>query len=225
MLGAVIQTPLILFAALLVAIAFGRRLAAGYPEAPPGLAVLHRGEVAFVEAAAEVLFPDGAGLPVVGRDARLSLYVDRHLGVLPPTQRRQIRALFLLFEHLPLVLRAKAPGGRDRFSSQPTASRAELLTRVAEHPDLRVRLLFTALRAVLALGYLGHPANLHALALAPFAIEPAVSEAELLFPRIGALPMSIVQNAADRTDPRALPPLDPRGPRHGAYERAARGRR
>ena len=225
MLAGVFQAPLLFAAALVVAVLFGRRFGAGYADPPVGLAVLHRGEVAFVEAATEVLFPDGAGLPVVGRDAGLALYVDRHLGALPPTQRLQIRALFLLFEHLPLVLPARAPGGRDRFSSQPPASRIAVLERVARHSDLRIRLLFTALRAVLALGYLGHPANLHALGLAPFAIEPAVSDAELLFPRIGALPMAIGFVPADRTDATARPPLDPEGPRHGAYERAARARR
>lgn len=223
MLESVLHSLLVVVAAGIVAVALFRRVAGGYPEPPSGLAVLHRGEVAFIEAAAEVLFPDGGRLPVSGLDARLALYVDRHLSVLPRIQRLQIRALLLLFEHVPAVIAAAAPGGRGRFSSLPAASRSEVLERIADHRDLRVRILFTALRAVLALGYLGHPANLRALGLAPFEIEPAVSDAELLFPRVGALPMSIRSSEADRTGPRS--PLDPQGPRHRAYLGSSRDAR
>lgn len=225
MLGSVFTAFLATIAALVLAIAFQRRAFAGYPEPPSGLAVLHRGEVAFIQAAAEVLFPAGAGLPVIGIDAHLPLYVDRHLSALPPAQRLQIRALLTLFEHLTLVLPADIPGGRDRFSSLPTASRVAVLERIANHPKLPVRILFTALRAVLALGYLGHPANLRELALAPFEIEQAVSDAELLFPRVGALPLSIRFGLADRTDPTQRTPLDPHGPRHPAYLRSSRDSR
>lgn len=217
MLEPVFTGLLVISAATVVAVASQRRFVAGYPAPPPGLAILHRGEAAFIQAAAEVLFPDDASLPVVGADAQLPLYVDRHLAALPPTQRLQIRALLLLFEHLSLVWPAREPGGRDRFSSLPATARLGVLERVADHRDSRVRLLFTALRAIVALGYLGHPANLAALALAPFEIEPGVSDAELLFARIGALPMSIRYEEADRTDPAVLGPLDPRGPRHRAY--------
>ena len=225
MLGPVFNDFLALSALLVLAIAVQRRFAAGYAPAPSGLAVLHRGEAAFIQAAAEVLFPDGAGLPVIGVDAHLPLYVDHHLSALPLAQRLQIRALLLAFEHLSLVLPAPAPGGRDRFSSLGPASRIAVLERVASHPDPSVRILFTALRAVLAIGYLGHPANLRELGLAPFEIEPAVSDAELLFPRVGALPMSIRFEDADRTDPVALGPLDPHGPRHRAYQRSSRDSR
>ena len=225
MLGPVFNDFLALSAVFVLAIAVQRRFAAGYAQAPSGLAVLHRGEAAFIQAAAEVLFPDGAGLPVIGVDAHLPLYVDHHLSALPVAQRLQIRALLLAFEHLSLVLPAPAPGGRDRFSSLGPASRIAVLERVASHPDPSIRILFTALRAVLAIGYLGHPANLRELGLAPFEIEPAVSDAELLFPRIGALPMSIRFEDADRTDPVALGPLDPHGPRHRAYQLSSRDSR
>ena len=220
MLGSVFTGLLVIGAALVLAVASHRRFLAGYPPPPSGLAVLHRGEAAFLRSAAEVLFPEGASLPVVGVDAQLPLYVDRHLASLPRAQRVQIRALLLLFEHLSLVLPAGRPGGRDRFSSLSAAARVDLLERVAGHRDHRVRLLFTALRAIAALGYLGHPANLQALSLAPFEIESGVSDAELLFPRIGALPMSIRYGEADRTDPVALGPLDPHGPARGAGLRA-----
>jgi hypothetical protein len=200
-------------------------LVAGYPPAPPGLAVLYRGEAAFVEAAAEVLFPGGAGLPVAGIDAHLPHYVDRHLVALPRAKRAQIRGLFLLLEHVSLVVPGNEPGGRRRFSTLTAASRVSILERLASHPRFPVRTLFLALRAVLVLGYLGHPANLRDLGVAPFEIEPAVSDAELLFPRIGGLPSSIVFTLADRTDPVALGPLDPHGPRHRAYARSSRDSR
>ncbi len=225
MLHPVLTLFLAISVVLVLAIALQRRFTAGYAEAPAGLAVLHKGDVAFIQAAAEVLFPDGAGLPVIGVDAHLPLYVDHHLSALPVAQRLQIRALLLAFEHLSLFLPAPAPGGRDRFSRLGPASRIAVLERVGSHWEPRVRILFTALRAVLAIGYLGHPANLRELGLAPFEIEPAVSDAELLFPRIGALPMSIRFEAGDRTDPVALGPLDPRGPRHRAYQRSSRDSR
>jgi hypothetical protein len=202
-----------------------RRMIAGYPPAPPGLAVLHRGEARFVDAAAEVLFPGGAGLSVAGIDAHLPLYVDRHLAALPRSKRWQIRALFALCEHVTLVFPGNEPGGRRRFSTLSVASRASVLTRLSTHPRAPVRTVFMALRAVLVLGYLGHPANLRDLGLAPFEIEPAVSDAELLFPRIGGLVASIRYTADDRVDPTTRGPLDPHGPRHRAYVRSSRDSR
>jgi hypothetical protein len=202
-----------------------RRFVASYPPAPPGLAVLHRGEAVFVESAAEVLFPGGAGLSVAGVDARLPHYVDRHLAALPRGKRMQIRALLGVFEHLTLILPGDGPGGRRRFSKLSAASRSSVLARLSNHSNELVRTLFMALRAVLVLGYLGHPANLRDLGVAPFEIEPGVSDAELLFPRIGGLVSSIGFTEEDRTDPAALGPLDPHGPRHRAYARPSRDSR
>jgi len=120
------------------------------------------------------------------------------------------------------VLPGDEPGGHARFSSLTAASRVSVLQRLAHHPSSLFRLLFTALRAVFVLGYLGHPANLHGLGLSPFEIEAAVSDAELLFPRIGALPSSISFEIGDRTDPNSQAPLEPHGKRHRAYARAGR---
>jgi hypothetical protein len=202
-----------------------RRCVWGYPPAPPGLAVLHRGEAAFVQAAAEVLFPGGAGLPVAGVDAHLPHYLDRHLAALPRLQRLQIRALLMAMEHITLILPGDEPGGRRRFSRLSAASRVAILERLSKHPRPLFRLLFSALRAVLVLGFLGHPANLCELGLAPFDIQPGVSDAELLFPRVGGLVSSIRLTEADRTDPVRLGPLDPHGPRHRAYARSSRDSR
>jgi hypothetical protein len=210
---------------LTLAVLIFRRFVSGYPPAPPGLALLHRGEATFVDAAAEVLFPGGAGLPVAGIDARLPHYVDRHLAALPRSKRGQIRALFLLLEHLTLFVPGNEPGGRRRFSTLSVASRASILDRLAKHRSRLVRTLFIALRAVLVLGYLGHPANLRDLGVAPFEIGPAVSDAELLFPRVGGLVSSVAYTLDDRTDATSSPPLDPHGPRHRAYARSSRDSR
>jgi hypothetical protein len=209
-----------LLAALIVVVY--RRAYAGYRAVPPGLAKLHRGEAAFVEAVGEVLFPSGAGLAISGADAQLPHYIDRHLAALPRLKRFQIRVLFAVFEQVTLVVPGDEPGGRARFSSLTAASRVSVLERMATHPNGIFRLLFTALRAIFVLGYLGHPANLHGLGLSPFEIDPAVSDAELLFPRIGGLMSSIAFEAPDRTDPTALAPLEPHGQRHRAYARAGR---
>ena len=198
-----------------------RRGFAGYRPAPEGLAQLHRSEAAFVESVAEVLFPSRMGLALAGIDAGLTQSIDRHLDALPRSKRLQIRALFLLIEHLTLLLPGDEPGGRARFSSLTAASRISILERLAHHPRPLFRLLLTALRSIFVLGYVGHPANLHRLGLAPFELQAAVSDAELLFPRIGGLPSSIVFADADRTDPEQASPLDPHGQRHRAYARAA----
>ncbi len=215
-------TAFISFAVLFL---FYRRFVSGYGPAPIGLGVLHRGEAAFIDSAAEVLFPGGVGLSVAGVDARLPNYIDRHLSALPRAKRLQIRALFLVFEHLPLIFPGNEPGGRRRFSSLSAASRVSILERLEGHSNQLVRLLLTALRAVLVLGYLGHPANLRDLGVAPFEITPGVSDAELLFPRIGGLVSSIGFEPSDRTDPAGLGPLDPQGPRHRAYARSSRDSR
>ena len=208
-----------------VSLLFYRRFVLGYGPAPSGLGVLHRGEAVFIESAAEVFFPGGAGLPVAGVDAHLPHYVDRHLLALPRLQRLQIRALFVVCEHLTLVFPGAEPGGRRRFSSLSAASRVSILDRIGNHGHDLIRVLFMALRAVLVLGYLGHPANLRYLGLAPFEIEKGVSDAELLFPRIGGLVSSIAFEMSDLTDPCVLGPLEQDGPRHRAYVRSSRDSR
>lgn len=206
-----------------------RRFVAGYPEAPAGLAVLHRGEAAFVQAAAEVIFPSAPGLAVSGADAQLPHSVDRQLATLPRIQALQIRALLHAFEQLPLLVPGDAPGARRRFSSHRPASRLAILERVSKHRSRALRMLLLALRSVLVLGYLGHPANLGGLGIAPFEIAPVVSDAERLFPRIGGLPSSISALAPVASeapaDAQALGPLDPDGPRHRAYAAAMRDAR
>lgn len=214
-----------LFVALVIAVAgvaLARRVAYGYAPAPAGCVVLHAGEAAFVAAVGDVLFPARGPMALAGREARLPQSVDRHLAALPTDKRLQIRLLFAALEHGTLFFPGREPGGRRRFSSLSPASRVDLLERWAQHRFSVLRLLFTALRSVFVLAYLGHPANLQGLGLAPFAIEPAVTDAELLFPRVGAPRASNGLGVEDRTPAEARTPLDPSGPRHPAYARAGR---
>ena len=215
-----------LLVVLLIAVAgvaLARRVSSGYAPAPEGLAVLHAGEAAFVDAVGEVLFPARGAMALAGREAWLPHSIDRHLAALPGDKRFQIRLLFGAAEHGTLLFPGSEPGGRRRFSSLSAASRVDLLERWSQHRFGVLRLLFTALRSVFVLAYLGHPANLQGLGLAPFAIEPGITDAELLFPRVGALRASNTFTPDDRTPASARTPLDPTGPRHPAYERVARG--
>jgi len=79
------------------------------------------------------------------------------------------------------------------------------------------RLVFTALRAVLTMGYLGHPRALRHLRLAPLDFETPVVEADLLYPRVGAPRSSIALGPADLRSGEPAGPLDPAGPLHPDY--------
>lgn len=219
----------LLLVVLVIAAAVGiyarSRLVAGRAGKAPGFAHLRRDEAAFVESVAEVLFPAGGRMAVSGRDALLPQSIDRYLTALPRAKRIQIRLLFNVVDRWTLLFPGNEPGGRQRFSSRSAAARVDVLEQLANHPQGLIRLLFTALRSVFVLAYLGHPGNLYGLGLAPFEMRPVVSDCELLFPRVGALPGSIPHGPEDRTDRSRLAPLDPSGPRHRAYARAARAGR
>jgi hypothetical protein len=69
------------------------------------------------------------------------------------------------------------------------------------------RMAFTALKAVLIMGYVGRDENLRALGLEPFAIEPVVCEADLLYPPIGSPRSAIRLTRADLSDRSPRAPL------------------
>ena len=84
------------------------------------------------------------------------------------------------------------------------------------------RLAFTALRAVLAMGYLGNPVSMRALGLAPYDLPTPICEADLLYPRIGEHPRTIAFTEADLTPPSDGTPIALDGPLHPAYAEARR---
>lgn len=201
----------LLVVSIVLVLFLARRLWVGYP--PARHAALGRAEAAFVAAAAETLFPAGAGLPLDGRAADLPSYADAYLQALPGRQQRLIRALFLLFEQATLIFPARGVGAFRRFSSMSPDQRRTYLEGWAKSRLALRRMAFAALKAVLILGYVGREENLRALGLAPWAIEPVVCQADLLYPPIGQPRSAIVYTEADLDTGGPRPPL-----RAGAVE-------
>lgn len=194
----------------------GYRLFLGYPGARADLRVLAAREAAFLDAAAEAMFPPGHEIPLSGREADLPGYVDRWLRVVPPRQRTLIRLLILLVEQATLFFPAPDFGFR-RFSALSLDQREAALRGWGSSRMAPRRLVFTALRAVLTMGYLGHPVVLRHMGLAPYAIESPVLPADLLYPRIGQHPSTIQWTEKDLTPPSPGIPLDLDGPLHPDY--------
>lgn len=193
-----------------------RRLFLGYPPARGANRVIARREAAFLEAAAEATFPPGGAIPLSGRDADLPGYADSFLVSLPAHLRLQVRAMFMLFEQATIFFPAKGRGGRRRFSSLSAEQRVEALEGWSRSRFFLRRLAFTALRAVLTMGYLGHPVAMRAVGLAPYDFPSPVCEGDLLYPRIGAHPDTIRLTRSDLWQSDGTPlPLD--GPIHPDY--------
>jgi hypothetical protein len=194
------------------------RVLAGYPQARARFSNLGRGEVAFLDAAAETMFPDGGAIPLSGREADLPGYLDDYFVGLPSHLCLQIRALFLLFEHATLVFPAPGSGGRRRFSSLSNEQRGAVFEGWQSSRLFLRRLPFSALRAVLTMGYLGHPAAMRHLKVAPLWIDTPVCEADLLYPPVGESREAIALGPEDITPPSTGVPLDFEGPLHPDYQ-------
>ena len=181
----------------------------GYPATGSKFVVLAPREEAFLQAAAETLFPPHEGLPISGGQADLPGYADRYLAVLPRRQRTLIRALFVLFEHGTLLWPGQGKGGFKRFSALSPEQRLAVL-RDWQSSSLSVRrLCLAALKAILILGYVGHPESLDALGLAPWKIEPPRVEADFLYPPIGGRRDSTSTTGTPLRSPPSAPPLVP----------------
>jgi hypothetical protein len=192
------------------------RLFLGYPRRT-GLVVLASREAAFLDAAGDAIFPPGGAVPQSGRDADIPGYADAFLASLPAHLRLQVRAMFMLFEQATILFPAPRPGGRRRFSALSAEQRVIVLERWSSSSLFVRRLAFTALRAVVTMGYLGHSGVLRELNLAPRAISTPICEADLLYPAVGALPSTITLRASDLTPPSDGTPLEPFGPVHADY--------
>jgi hypothetical protein len=209
-----------LLLALFAAYAFARILL-GYPRPRSALRLLAAREAAFLDAAAEATFPAGGAIPLSGRDADLPGYVDGFLLALPAHLRLQVRAMLMLFEQATIFLPASGRGGRRRFSSLSSEQRVEVLQAWSGSSLFLRRLAFTALRAVLTMGYLGHPIAMRFVRLAPFDFPSPVCEADLLYPRIGQHPDTISKTEADLWASDGSP-LAADGPVHPDYAGEAR---
>lgn len=191
----------------------GARVFLGHPPAQ-GFRVLARREVAFLNAASDAIYPPGAGLPS-GSEARVPESLDAYLEIVPPRMRRLMRLLFLLVEHATLLFPAPGSRGFRRFSSLEPEQREAALDGWRTSRLFPRRLVFASLRALLTNAYVADPGVLRGLGLTPFAIEPPVCEADLLYPPIGRPPAAIRHVAT--TPPSDGTPLDPGAPRHPAY--------
>ncbi len=196
-----------------------RRLLVGYPRSgAPALVVLAPREACFLDAAADATFPAGGAIPLSGLDAGLPRYVDRWLSALPGRQRLLIRVLLLLMEHATLLFAAPGRGGLRRFSSLRLDQRESVLRSWAESRFFVRRLVFMSLRAILTMGYLGHPTALRHLRLAPYAFPSPIAKADLLYPAIGAARQSNPLSEDDLTPASDGTPLDLSGAVHAEYK-------
>jgi hypothetical protein len=208
----------ILTVLIALAIAFAVwRLFLGYPRHERAFSHLRPGEVAFLDAAAEAMFPAGGAIAISGRDADLPRYVDRYFETLHGAKRTQIRLLLLFIEQSTAIFPAPGPRGRRRFSALSAEQREAVLRDWSGSGLYLRRLLFTALRAVLTMGYLGHPAAMRQLRLAPHDFPTPIVEADLLYPRIGRHPDTIPYTRADLSGPPDGTPIDLDGPLHPDY--------
>jgi hypothetical protein len=194
-----------------------RRLFAGYPARAENFETLSPREAAFLDAAADAMFPSGGAIPLSGGDAALPEFADRFLVSLHPRIRMQIRLLLTFFEQVTFFLPAPGRGGHRRFSGLDFEQRVAVLRSWSESRNSLKSLVFTALRAVLTMGYLGHPVTMRHLRLAPLDIESPVLEPDLLYPPIGRSLADISHTRADLDAPSAGLPLDLEGPLHPLY--------
>ena len=192
------------------------RLFIGYPRPRASYGLLAAREAAFLDAAAEATFPAGGAIPLSGRDADLPSYADAFLRSLPRHLRLQVRAMLMLFEQATIFFPAPGRGGRRRFSALSAEQRVASLAGWSESGLFLRRLAFTALRAVLTMGYLGHPVAMRFVRLAPFDFPSPVCEADLLYPRIGQHPDTITLTEADLWSSDGTP-LDIDSPIHPEY--------
>jgi hypothetical protein len=194
-----------------------RRLFFGYSVSGRKFNVLAPREVVFLSSTAEVMFPADGAIPFSGVEADLPGYADRFLTAIPRGVRWQIRALFVLFEHATLMFPGPGWSGMRRFSSLTVAQRELVLHGWSTSPKFLRQMIFTALRAVLTMGYLGHPVVMRFLGVAPYAIDTPVCEADLLYPEIGMHPDQIPYTEHDLSPPSDGTPLDLAGALHADY--------
>jgi hypothetical protein len=208
---------LISFAVLLTV----RRVFSGYPKGAEEYSVLAPREVEFISSVSEVMFPAGGAIPFSGLDAKIPRYADNFLAALEFSVRLQIRALFAFFEHVTLFFPAPGWTGFRRFSSLDVEQREVVLQGWSQSSAFLRQMIFTALRAVLTMGYLGHPTVMRHLRVAPLEFESPICEADLLYPRIGEHPDQNPLRDAEITPRSAGVPLDPFGPLHPNYRESS----
>jgi hypothetical protein len=194
-----------------------RRVFFAYPRPRDRYQVIAAREAAFLDAVSETTFPAGGSIPISGRDADTTARIDGMLTALPARQRGLIRALFLLLEQATLFFPAPGAGGFRRFSALRAEQRAAVLSGWLESRLFVRQLAFAALRALLTMAYLEHPAVARHLGLAHYDLESPICEADRLYPPIGKRPEENPLRAAELTPPSTGVPIDLDGPLHAHY--------
>ena len=194
-----------------------RRLLGGYPTTSRSYRHLRRREIALLRATTDAMFPARGAVPVSGADVDAPGYVDAWFDVLHPLRRFQIRLLLLFFEQVTLFFWAPGPRGWRRFSALSLQQRIEVLRGWYSSHWFARRLVFTALRSVLGIAYLGDPATMRFLRVAPYDFASPVLDADVLYPPIGQGPDEIVYGPEDRGSPADGVPIDLDGPIHPDY--------
>lgn len=185
-----------------------RRLFTGYPGPPAGTACLAPREWATISAAADATFPEGGALPPSAEQAGVARHVDGFVAAQQPSTRLLMRLLFVLVEHATLVFPAPGPGGRRRFSSLGREQRVSVLEGWRGSPLFPRRLVFTSLRAILTMGYLGDPEVMRLLGLSPPDVGRRVCEADLLWGRIGEPSSAVRFRREDLSPPGPVAPIE-----------------
>jgi hypothetical protein len=194
-----------------------RRVFFGYPTTRRSYRRLRPREIALLRAATDAMFPARGAIPVSGADVDAPAYVDAWFDLLHPMRRFQIRLLLVFFEHATLLFWAPGARGWRRFSALSLQQRIEVLRRWYSSRFFGRRLVFTALRSVLGIVYLGHPATMRFLKVAPYDFPSPVLDADVLYPPIGQGPDAIPYRPDDRTPPSSGEPIDLDGPVHPDY--------
>ncbi len=184
---------------------------------PPDLQALSRREYAFVEAAADVMFPRGGALEPSGSDAGVARYMDSFVASQPRRLRVLIHLLFFLCEYAAVFFPLGGRAGFRPFTWLSPEARVRYLDSWRTSSWAPRRLVFTSLRAIVTLGYLADPAVLRALGLAPKAIESPACEADLLWPRVGERRDQLPYRREHLTDPSTGLPLALDAPLHPDY--------
>jgi hypothetical protein len=195
----------------------GRRVLLGYPKPSRSYRRLRPREIALLRAATDAMFPARGAIPVSGADVDAPRYVDAWFDLLHPMRRLQIRLLLFFFEHVTLFFWAPGPRGWRRFSALSLQQRIEVLRQWYASRWFARRLVFTALRSVLGIVYLGHPATMRFLHVAPYDFPSPVVDADVLYPPIGRGPEEIPFDPEDRTPPADGVPLELDSPVHPDY--------
>ena len=194
-----------------------RRLLLGYRRAGGDYQRLRPHEIALLQATMDAMFPARGAIPVSGAEVDAPRYVDTWFELLHPQKRFQIRLLLLFFEQATLFFWAPGPRGWRRFSALSLQQRIEVLRAWYSSRWFVRRLLFTALRSVLGIAYLGHPATMRYLRVAPYDFESPVLDADVLYPPIGLGPEAVPFAPEDRTAPSDGVPIDLDSPVHPDY--------